>query len=121
MNHVQAYLRKKTLPHLDEIEDIATDIANFISRYLACGPHQLTLLALWVIYCWNFEHFSSAVYLNIRSPETQTGKSLCLELMGILCPATWLATGAESRTLTSRLLTSHTRVHEDDDFDPQSP
>ena len=84
MNRAQSYL-EKTLPVapsvLEEIEEppsvettsgapIADAIANFLGRYLACEPHQLTVLALWVIYIWCFEHFSTAAYLLVRSPES---------------------------------------------------
>jgi hypothetical protein len=73
MKCAQAYLAK-TLPVvppvLDEIEEpqsagtASTDaVAGFLGRYLACEPHQLTVLALWVIYTWCFEHISTAVYL----------------------------------------------------------
>ena len=84
MNRAQSSL-EKTLPVapsvLEEIEEppsvettsgapIADAIANFLGRYLACEPHQLTVLALWVIYIWCFEHFSTAAYLLVRSPES---------------------------------------------------
>jgi hypothetical protein len=75
MKRAQAYLAK-TLPVvppvLDEIEEpqsagaaSADAVARFLGRYLACEPHQLTVLALWVIYTRCSEHISTAVYLAV--------------------------------------------------------
>src|SRR6267154_2644927 len=80
---------------------IVDAISSFLSNYLACDPHQLTVLTLWVIYTWCFEHFFTAAYLEIRSPEPQSGKTLCLELLEMLCDSPWMATGADPRTITS--------------------
>jgi hypothetical protein len=76
MNRVQAYLEKALSgapPILAGIEEppsvqiaagapVADAISAFLSRYLACEAHQLTVLALWVIYTWCFGHFSTNVY-----------------------------------------------------------
>ncbi len=135
MNRAQAYLAK-TLPvapsALDEIEEppsvetgsgapIADAIARFLGRYLACEPHQLTVLALWVIYTWCFERFSTATYLSIRSPESESGKSLCLELLELLCDSPWLAAGADPRTIANQLLSSDTRIKAGEDFVSRPP
>src|SRR5258708_34540893 len=138
MNRAQAYLAK-TLPvapsALDEIEEppsvetasgapIADAIARFLGRYLACEPHQLTVLALWVVYTWCFERFSTAPYLSIRSPESESGKSLCLELLELLellCDSPWLAAGADPRTIANQLLSSETRIKAGEDFVSRPP
>ncbi|HWZ46160.1 MAG TPA: DUF3631 domain-containing protein [Candidatus Saccharimonadales bacterium] len=135
MNRAQASL-KKTLPTAppipEEIEEptpaktapgatIADSIAAFLGRYLACEPHQRTVLALWVVYSWCFEHFPTAAYLDVRSPEPQSGKSLCLRLLELLCDSPWLAAGADVRTITSRLLTSDTRIKAGEDFVTRPP
>jgi hypothetical protein len=93
-------------------------IVSFLRQYLVCDDHQLTLLALWVVYTRCFEHFSSAVYLNLRSPESQCGKTLCLELLEILCDFPWLATGPTPQSAMASLLTGDRRIrpnHEDED------
>ena len=121
MNRDRAYL-KKMIPMppsvLDEIEEsqfvettsIADTVADFLCRYLACEPHQLTLLTLWVIYTWCFQHFYTAAYLSISSPEPQSGKSLCLELLELLCDSPWMSAGADTRTIANHLLTADTRI-----------
>src|SRR6267142_2970572 len=135
MNRAQAYLAK-TLPvapsALDEIEEppsvetasgapIADAISGFLGRYLACEPHQLTVLSLWVIYTWCFERFSTATYLSVRSPESESGKSLCLELLELLCDSPWLVAGADPRTIASQLLSSDTRIKAGEDFVSRPP
>lgn len=122
MNTATAYLRKTNLAALDanEIEgpsadSIADDIAAFLDRYLACEPYQLGILALWVIYTRCFQHFPTATYLSISSPEPQSGKSLCVELLEMLCDSPWMIRGADPRTITSQLLNSNTRIRRGED------
>ena len=89
--------------------EILAAVVSFLRRYLVCDDHQLTLLALWVVYTRCFEHFSSAVYLNLRSPESQCGKTLCLELLEILSDFPWLATGPAAPSAMASLLTGDRR------------
>lgn len=85
-------------------------LAGFLRRYLVCTEHQLAILALWVVHTWCFEHFYVAAYLNICSPESQSGKTLCLELLQSLCGAPWLAAGADSKSVMKCLLRYERRV-----------
>src|ERR1700746_1526227 len=59
-------------------------LAAYISTYLSCDQHQLTVLTLWAAYTRFFKAFRTAVYLNVRSPEPQSGKSTCLMLLNEL-------------------------------------
>jgi len=95
---------------------IADDVVRFLRRYLVCEPAQADILALWVIYTWCFQHFSTATYLMVRSPEPQCGKSLCLELLALLCDEPWLSTGADSRTIAGCLLNSDNRIRPEEKF-----
>jgi putative DNA primase/helicase len=79
------------------------DIASLFRQYLACSDDQLTVLALWSLYTWCFEHFSVAPYLDIRSPEPQCGKTVCLHLLDCVCNHTELISGAPIWTLQRRL------------------
>lgn len=80
------------------------DLVDFLRQYLVCDEHQLTVLALWTVHTWCFELFSTAAYLNVRSPEPQSGKTICLDLLDLLCRSPWLAPGADSRTVVQQLL-----------------
>src|SRR5258708_40250002 len=74
-------------------------LVEFLRQYLVCDEHQFSVLALWIVHTWCFELFSTAAYLNVRSPEPQSGKTLCLDLLELLCRSPWLAPGADSRTV----------------------
>ena len=98
---------RQYLPAAEVVEDLpaqenATQLAalvEFLRQYLVCDEHQFTVLALWIVHTWCFEVFSTAAYLNVRSPEPQSGKTLCLDLLELLCRSPWLAPGADSRTV----------------------
>ena len=80
------------------------DIAAFIRRHLVCDEHQLTLLTLWSA-CTQCHHlFSTAPYLWIHSPQPQSGKSLCLNLLCDLLNAEAPFTGVPGVSLLDRLL-----------------
>src|SRR5947207_3065297 len=79
-------------------------VASYIRRYLVCGDHQLSLLTLWSLYTWCYEHFRSVAYLDVRSPAAQSGKSLCLMLLHALSQSPESIKAADSRTVMNRLL-----------------
>jgi hypothetical protein len=79
-------------------------IASLIREYLVCDEHQLTTLTLWVAYTWCAGIFRTASYLDVRSPEPQSGKSTCLTLLASLCCKPTLINAATPRTLVDRLL-----------------
>jgi Protein of unknown function (DUF3631) len=84
------------------------DIASYFRRYLVCSDDQLTVMALWSLYTWCFKSFSIAPYLAIRSPESQSGKTICLHLLESVCNHPELISGASARTLESRLTCDRT-------------
>lgn len=86
-------------------------IVAFLRRYLVCDDYQLNLLALWIVHTYCFHEFPTTAYLDIRSPESQCGKTRCLELLNILCDVPWLVTSAATVTLKRRLL--HQRSFEE--------
>jgi Protein of unknown function (DUF3631) len=90
--------------HQAEPAKVLDSIASFIREYLVCDDHQATVLTLWSTYTWCFSSFITAPYLDIRSPEPQSGKSVCLMLLESLCGSPMLVTGAAPSTLFSRLL-----------------
>ncbi len=96
-------------PAPDNAKQLAT-LVEFLRQYLVCDEHQFTVLALWIVHTWCFELFSTAAYLNVRSPEPQSGKTLCLDLLDLLCRSPWLAPGADSRTVVQQLLKGEHRA-----------
>ncbi|HEY6350490.1 MAG TPA: DUF3631 domain-containing protein, partial [Candidatus Angelobacter sp.] len=76
---------------------------QFIGRYLQCSEHQRTVLALWVLHT----HCSTAAqvtpYLAIQSAQKQSGKTLCLKLLSLLCDFPALTAGFTANALTRRI------------------
>lgn len=89
----------------DSVE-MLDSIASFLRRFLICDEHQITILTLWVAHSWCQQHFLTTAYLDIRSPESQSGKSLCLALLKSLCRQPELLTGASPATIKDRMLRS---------------
>src|SRR5205807_5373269 len=65
-------------------------IDAFIKTHLVCSMHHRTILALWVVHTYCYNHFPVTPYLEISSPEPQSGKSLCLCLLKELCHKSWI-------------------------------
>jgi len=84
--------------------DMLAAIVAFLRKYLVCDEHQLTILALWIIHTWCYDVFPTSAYLDIRSPESQSGKSLLLDLFELLCDAPDRINGGEVRTIWYKLV-----------------
>lgn len=79
-------------------------VAAFIRQHLVCDDHKLDILSLWSAYTWCFTSFMNAPYLEVRSPEPQSGRSVCLLLLHALCNSPVLLHGPAPGTLIPRLL-----------------
>jgi hypothetical protein len=79
-------------------------IESFIRAFLLCDDHQRTILTLWIANTWCFSRFHTIPYLDVRSPEPQCGKSVCLQLLELLACEPALVTAAAPSTLLGRLL-----------------
>src|SRR5215469_15932522 len=77
-------------------------IIQFLGRYLHCSEHQRTVLALWIFHTHCFPAARVTPYLHIRSQQQQSGKTLCLQLLSLLCERPALTTGFTASTLTHR-------------------
>src|SRR5947208_16725182 len=78
----------------------------FFEKHLKSTPEQLGLLAIWTVHTHVYSAFGATPYLNICSREKQSGKTLCLELLGLVCNNAWFATGATPAALTNAVLCS---------------
>ena len=83
--------------------DVLAEVSDFISRYLHCSHHQRTVLALWVLHTYCFNTAQVTPYLSIQSARKQSGKTLCLQLLGVLC---------RDPALTAGFTLSNLAVHE---------
>ncbi len=79
------------------------DIAGFIGRYLHCSQHQRHLLALWALHTWCSSAAQITPYLAVLSPEPRAGKTLCLQLLSLLCHDPSLTSTLSVRTLIDRM------------------
>ena len=80
---------------LVEVVDVIYDL---LPDYLSCSNHQRVILALWIVHTYCFEAFPATPYLNIYSPETQSGKTVCLHLLRMLCCNSWMPGGGLTAT-----------------------
>ena len=78
-------------------------IDAFLQKYLARSTHHRTVLALWVVHTYCYQHFPVTPYIEISSPEIQSGKSTCLGLLQVLSNNAWMPGGVTPACLTTRL------------------
>lgn len=73
-------------------------LCGLLAKYLACSDHQRTILALWIIHTYCFEIFPVTPYLNISSPENQSGKTVCMRVLSLLSSNPWMPAGGLTAT-----------------------
>jgi hypothetical protein len=78
-------------------------VSHFIGRYLQCSEHQRDLMALWCLHTHGWPSARVTPYLSIQSAYKQSGKSLCLQLLSLLCNRSALTTSFTLSSLTQRL------------------
>ena len=81
-------------------------IDAFLQRYLVCSTQQRTILVLWIAHTYCFDRFPVTPYLEIYSPEKQSGKTVCLRLLKLLCNHAWLPVGVTPSRLIIRIASS---------------
>jgi hypothetical protein len=82
--------------------EMLSRVVDFIGRHLQCTEEQRIVLALWIIHTHCFTAFFTSPCLDIHSSQKQAGKSICLELLSLLCNESWLTCG-----FTSSILARH--------------
>src|SRR5256714_10590729 len=86
------------------------DVIAFLARYLYCTEHQRTLIALWILHAHCFSAAEVTPYLSIQSAMEQSGKTLSLQLLSLLCPHPALPANFAPSTLSSRIHYSQQRL-----------
>ena len=66
--------------------ELLKSIASAIRRYVVLSDAQLVVLALWVVHTHAIDAADTTPYLDISSPEKQSGKSRLLEVQARLVP-----------------------------------
>ncbi len=86
------------------------DVAAFIGRYLACTDNQLTVLALWTLHTHCLPASDATPYLNIFSAESRCGKSICLQLLRLLCANPWWVAGVPPSVVIRKITTQRSTL-----------
>ncbi len=72
-------------PPLDAA-DLLDMVAETIRRFVVVSDEQRDVLALWALHAHAIEAADTTAYLNVSSPEKQSGKSRLLETLAQLVP-----------------------------------
>ena len=84
------------------------DLTRFISRYLHCSERQRTILALWVLHTYCLPAAQATPFLAIQSIDKQSGKTLCLQLLDLLCNSPVLTANIDRRIIGGHLHSTDT-------------
>src|SRR5436309_2883672 len=100
----------QTLSNTEPADQMFYRLWAFFEKHLKSTPEQLGLLAIWTVHTHVYSAFGATPYLNICSREKQSGKTLCLELLDLVCNNAWYATGASPAVLTKAVAGSHPTI-----------
>jgi len=68
------------------LAEVLEDVVAFFDRFMYFEKdEQCHALALWTIGTFVFEAFDIVAYVHIKSPEKRAGKTLCLDILEMLC------------------------------------
>lgn len=98
----------------ETLAEALNQVDAFIKKHLLCSRHQRTILALWVAHTYCYKHFPVTPYLEISSPEGQSGKTTCLGLLEILCHKPWNPAGVTAACLATRIANNQPTLLLDD-------
>src|SRR5205823_6214006 len=79
-------------------------IIDLYRQYLDCSSEQLDLLALWTMHTHIIPAAPFSPALNICSRQKHSGKTLCLQLLSLLCDGAWMHTAAAPTLLLHQRL-----------------
>jgi hypothetical protein len=74
------------------LADLLDAVDAILGRFVVFTvPAQRTLVTLWVAHTWALDAFDVTPYLQVRSPEPESGKTRLLEVLKLLTPKPWHA------------------------------
>ena len=65
----------------DETERLIADVRDYIARFIHATPEQTLVCAVWVLHTWVIAAARSTPYLQIVSPEPDSGKTTLAEVI----------------------------------------
>ncbi len=65
----------------DETELLIADVRDYIARFIHATPEQMLVCAVWVLHTWVIAAARSTPYLQIVSPEPDSGKTTLAEVI----------------------------------------
>ncbi len=83
--------------------DLINQVVNLYKQYLDCSSEQLDLLALWTMHTHIIPGAPFSPALNISSREKHSGKTVCLQLLNLLCDGSRMHTAAAPSLLLHQL------------------
>ena len=97
--------------------DLAADVQRFIHRYADLSPAFEEAAAYYVLLTWVFDAFNELPYLRLKG-DFGSGKTRCLQTIGILCYKPMFASGASTVSPLFRIIDSFrgTLVIDESDF-----
>jgi hypothetical protein len=69
-----------------DVAELLSEVETFLGRYIVATGEQLTAMALWIAHTHAIDAAEQTPYLNVRSPEKQSGKTRALEVLELLVP-----------------------------------
>src|SRR5436305_14791951 len=78
-------------------------LAGFFRQYLHCTPEQLAVLSLWTLHTHCIAAARNTPYLNIGAIQKQSGRTLCLKLLELVCANPWYVTGISPGALARKV------------------
>ena len=72
--------------------ELLSDLRGFITGFVVLPSDEAAdLLALWALHTWTFEAAFATPYLRVTSATADSGKTLLLEILTVLCRRGWHA------------------------------
>ena len=94
--------------------DLLDRMEQFFRHYLHCSADQRMVLQFWTLHTHCFAAAGATPYLFVHSPEKQSGKSLCLQLLNLLCADPWFSAAVSPAVLVGKITARRPTVLLDD-------
>ena len=71
-------------PPIQDGAKLLTDLEIFVRRFVVVAKDGLLVIVLWVLHTYAIDAADATLYLNVRSPQKQCGKTRLLEVLALL-------------------------------------
>jgi Protein of unknown function (DUF3631) len=69
-----------------EATELLTEVISQVRRYVVVEDHQALAIALWAVFTWCHDVAVHSPLLVVTSPEQDSGKTTCVNVIGFLVP-----------------------------------